>query len=85
VSEAVTVVNGPTQSVTVGGGGTVQNVSVSPAQTLQVVVNQSQQQSLASMVDVALTTPNNGDLLRYSSNKWRNTPEGDLILDGQNF
>lgn len=85
MSETVTVVNGPTQAVTVGGGSTVQNVSVSPAPSLQVVVGQVQQQSLASMVDVAVTTPANGDVLRYQNNKWRNYPETDIVIDGQNF
>ena len=85
MSETVTVVNGATQAVTVGGGGTVQNVSVSPAPSLQVVVGQVQQQSLASMVDVAMTTPVNGDVLRYQSSRWRNYPESDIVIDGQNF
>jgi hypothetical protein len=85
MSGTVTVVNGPTQAVTVGGGSTAQNVSVLAASAVQVVVGQVQQQSLASMNDVVLTTPIDGDVLRYQSNKWRNHPESDLILDGQNF
>ena len=85
MSGTVTVVNGPTQAVTVGGGSTAQNVSVSATPAVQVVVGQVQQQSLGSMVDVALTNPSNGDVLRYQSNRWRNHPESDLILDGQNF
>jgi protein-disulfide isomerase len=85
MSDTITIVNGPTQAVTVGGGSTVQNVSVAPAPSLQVVVGQVQQQSLASMNDVVLTTPANGDVLRYQSNKWRNYPEADIVIDGQNF
>jgi hypothetical protein len=85
MSETVTVINGPTQAVTVGGGSTVQNVSVSPASSLQVVIGQVQQQSLSSMIDVAIATPSSGDVLRYSSSKWRNYPEGDIVIDGQNF
>jgi hypothetical protein len=85
MSGTVTVVNGPTQAVAVGTGSTVQNVSVSPAPSLQVVIGQVQQQSLASMVDVVLTTPANGDVLRYQNNRWRNFPESDIVIDGQNF
>jgi len=85
MSGTVTVVNGPTQAVTVGAGSTIQNVSVSPAPSLQVVIGQVQQQSLASMVDVVLTTPANGDVLRYQNNRWRNFPESDIVIDGQNF
>jgi hypothetical protein len=24
-------------------------------------------------------------VLRYSNSKWRNYPEGDIVIDGQNF
>ena len=41
--------------------------------------------ALSAASDVQLSNVADGDLLRYSSNKWRNHPEGDLILDGQNF
>jgi hypothetical protein len=41
--------------------------------------------ALSAASDVQLSNVADGDLLRYSSNKWRNKPEGDLILDGQNF
>lgn len=85
MSETVTVVNGATQAVTVGGGGTVQNASVSPAPSIQVLVGQVQQQTLAAMIDVAMTTPANGDVLRYQSSRWRNYPESDIVIDGQNF
>ena len=41
--------------------------------------------ALSAASDVQLNNVADGDLLRYSSNKWRNHAEGDLIIDGQNF
>ena len=41
--------------------------------------------ALASLTDAVVANPSDGDLLRYASGKWRNHPEGDLVLDGQNF
>jgi hypothetical protein len=41
--------------------------------------------AMSGASDVQLTGVAEGDLLRFSSNKWRNHPESDLILDGQNF
>jgi hypothetical protein len=41
--------------------------------------------NLGQLADVQIVSAQNGDLLRYSNSKWRNQPEGDLILDGQNF
>jgi hypothetical protein len=41
--------------------------------------------ALSAASDLQLSNVADGDLLRYSSNKWRNHAEGDLILDGQNF
>ena len=41
--------------------------------------------ALSAASDVQLSGVAEGDLLRYSNSKWRNHPEGDLILDGQNF
>lgn len=41
--------------------------------------------ALSSASDVQLSGVAEGDLLRYSSNKWRNYAEGDLVIDGQNF
>ena len=41
--------------------------------------------ALSAASDIQLSNVADGDLLRYSSNKWRNHAEGDLILDGQNF
>jgi hypothetical protein len=40
---------------------------------------------IEQLSNVQLSNVADGDLLRYSSNKWRNHAEGDLILDGQNF
>ena len=41
--------------------------------------------NLEQLANVQIVSAQNGDVLRYSSSKWRNYPEGDLILDGQNF
>jgi hypothetical protein len=41
--------------------------------------------ALSGASDVQLSNVADGDLLRYSNSKWRNHPEGDLILDCQNF
>jgi hypothetical protein len=41
--------------------------------------------ALSGASDVQLSGVAEGDVLRYSNSKWRNHPEGDLILDGQNF
>jgi len=41
--------------------------------------------ALSAASDVQLNNVAEGDLIRYSNGKWRNKPEGDLILDGQNF
>ena len=41
--------------------------------------------TLEQLSNVQIVSAQNGDVLRYDANKWRNYPEGDLILDGQNF
>jgi hypothetical protein len=41
--------------------------------------------ALSSLTDTVAANPAEGDLIRYASGKWRNHPEGDLVLDGQNF
>ncbi len=41
--------------------------------------------SLAALTDVVASNATDGDLLRYASGKWRNHPESELTLDGQNF
>jgi len=42
--------------------------------------------ALSAASDVQLSGVAEGDLLRYGSGgKWTNHPEGDLVLDGQNF
>lgn len=40
--------------------------------------------SLAGLTDAQIQNIAEGDLLRYSNSKWRNTPE-DTVLDGGNF
>lgn len=41
--------------------------------------------ALSAASDVQLNNVADGDLLRYSSSKWRNKPENDIVIDGQNF
>lgn len=41
--------------------------------------------SLDDLVDVDLASVATGDLLRYGSGKWRNYPESNVVIDGQNF
>jgi hypothetical protein len=41
--------------------------------------------ALSGASDVQLSNVADGDLLRYSNSKWRNHPEGDIVIDGQNF
>ena len=40
---------------------------------------------LDDLVDVDLSSVAAGDLLRYGSGKWRNYPEANVVIDGQNF
>jgi len=40
---------------------------------------------LGDLTDVNLTAVQDGDVLRKSSGKWRNYPEQDIVIDGQNF
>ena len=40
--------------------------------------------SLAGLSDAQIQNIAEGDLLRYSNSRWRNTPE-DIVLDGGNF
>jgi hypothetical protein len=41
--------------------------------------------ALSGASDVQLSGVAEGDVLRYSNSKWRNYPEGDIVIDGQNF
>ena len=41
--------------------------------------------NLEQLANVQIVSAQDGDVLRYSSNKWRNHAEGDLVIDGQNF
>ena len=41
--------------------------------------------ALSAASDVQLSGVADGDVLRYSDSKWRNYPEGDIVIDGQNF
>lgn len=40
---------------------------------------------LGDLTDAVLVGTADGDLLRYSSGKWRNHPEANVIIDGANF
>lgn len=57
------------------------NVQAGPVATVSGI---QQQSSLASLQDVALEGLASGDVLRYSSNKWRNYPDINLT-DGGHF
>lgn len=80
MSDTITIVNGSTQAVTVVAGGTTQSVSVQSVPAVQVTASQAPQ-SLAVLLDVASTTPADGDVLQYGSGKWRNNS----VLDGGNW
>jgi hypothetical protein len=41
--------------------------------------------SLDQLSNVQIVSAQDGDVLRYSNSKWRNYPEGDIVIDGQNF
>lgn len=41
--------------------------------------------ALSGASDVQLNNVADGDVLRYSNSKWRNYPEGDIVIDGSNF
>ena len=41
--------------------------------------------ALSAASDVQLSGVADGDVLRYSNSKWRNYPESDIVIDGQNF
>ncbi len=41
--------------------------------------------TLASLADVQIDSPQPGDLLRYADGKWRDAPESNLVIDGANF
>jgi len=41
--------------------------------------------ALSAASDVQLSGVADGDVLRYSSNKWRNFPESNIVIDGSNF
>lgn len=41
--------------------------------------------NLEQLANVQIVSAQTGDVLRYSSSKWRNYPESDIVIDGQNF
>jgi hypothetical protein len=40
---------------------------------------------LSDLTDIQISSVADGDVLRYSSSKWRNYPESNLIFDAGNF
>lgn len=83
-----------TASVTAGGvsasvsGGSAAKVNVGGGvgpQGPQGPAGADGSTSIAAASDVALEGVATGDLLRYSSGKWRNFPEQDVVIDGSNF
>lgn len=91
---SVTVTTQPVQA-TVSGGTVTATVPTATAATASVtggvgpVGPQGPQgipgNALSAASDVVLANVSDGDLLRYSSSKWRNHAETSLILDGENF
>lgn len=41
--------------------------------------------TLANLTDVQIDAAANGDVLRYENGKWRDFPDQELVIDGQNF
>lgn len=41
--------------------------------------------TLANLTDVQIDAAAAGDVLRYANGKWRDFPEQDIVIDGQNF
>lgn len=41
--------------------------------------------ALSDLTDIQISSVAEGDVLRYSSSKWRNYPESNLIFDAGNF
>jgi hypothetical protein len=41
--------------------------------------------NIGQLADVQVASPQNGDVLRFSSSKWRNHPESDIVIDAGNF
>lgn len=87
----VTVSSQPV-TATVSGNTVVARVPAASAGTATVSGGQGPQgpqgpagvNNLADAGDVALSSPAEGDVLRYASSKWRNYPEANLV-DGGNW
>lgn len=78
-------VNSSPITATVAGGAVSASVT-SSSSTVSVAASIGPHSVVLSAAgDVQLANLAEGDLLRYSANKWRNHAEGDLIIDGQNF
>lgn len=54
-------------------------------QGVQGPVGPAGSNTLANLTDVQIDAAAAGDLLRYSNGKWRDYPESDIVIDGQNF
>lgn len=85
-------VSAPVQSIQVSVSGSSVAASVSPNSQVSAVVSggmgprgePGQSSALSSAPDVDFDNLSDGDVLRYSSAKWRNHPETSLV-DGGNF
>ena len=71
-------------SATVPGAASV-SASVSGGVGPQGPTGPAGSNTLAALTDVQIDAAQPGDLLRYADGKWRDYPETDLVIDGQNF
>lgn len=79
-------------AIAVSASGSAANAAVSATSVVAVSVSGGQGPqgepgqitSLGNVPGVSLTNPSDGDVLRYSSNAWRNEHESTLV-DGGNF
>lgn len=74
---SATVSAGSATSVAVNGGVGPAGPAGPPGQAGSTTLSAAQDVTLQGVAD--------GDLLRYSSGKWRNFPEQDVVIDGANF
>jgi hypothetical protein len=78
MSVSVSTTNNP---VTVTASGTSASVTVAGGFGPQGLSGVS---AISQASDVSFSTPTDGDVIRYSSGKWRNYPDTNLV-DGGNF
>lgn len=84
MSEIVVTVDNPGASPVVVDGEVFAGPTVTNggSVTLQYAASQY---SIAGASDVIVSAVATGDVLRYSSGAWRNSPERSLVIDGGNW